>query len=711
MNRMKLLVKAVMFSVLLCMLSIAVRGYSDTDNWKTPDSVLVKSLEVSPGEILFSHRAGRDTILNMSFLSDREDAGIRVYDFPVNGERQLTAGACIIIGRDTVDPVKTRMLWADDPGSILFNAQVTLPATAKSGFYLASMDGNESFSVKNSNAEKIALYCPEGFWSAVRQNGLTYSEEGVPYYFYVPSNLKNLEIFIGRPHTIKNSRGRTVLSASQENTGKMSIPVSGQGGIWSIEPAFYGSGKLGVCPPSFAKLINVEPIVSFGSSRRLPDLGKKAVWKKLQPEYTFGDTMEFVPGVSGNALRIHGDKTISFNRGQNVSQGGYACFPGKKGTIEFWLKTGWTSSEIPVSKNPFISRSFLKGPHINLNYLYGGKNWNRQVYSDLQIELLGDREIGLPKIGKQECYFFNSAQWIHLAYTWNIWKVSEAPPALPPGEMINGSVEWPSKWRIFGPLDSSDGILTPAILNSYPEKIEVGGKVLTGKDVSVENNLYDFPDMLKKEPTGKNAYVFLAFNSAREQEVTLGMGGDWWMQAWVNGKIALDTTETSNMYFPFSIWNHTVNVKVNKGKNVLAVRFIRGGGSELALGGPDQLKVTPLPPKPGEEKPKDGVEGEFNIFVNGKKLKDTRGLIREPFLASLGGWDIFSLSDKKEDITIGPIEGSVDMLRISDVIRYADNFVPEKTAPGMDKNTRALFLFDGNLKGISAFSKEPLEAR
>ncbi|HNS32536.1 MAG TPA: hypothetical protein PKN36_06130, partial [bacterium] len=104
---------------------------------------------------------------------------------------------------------------------------------------------------------------------------------------------------------------------------------------------------------------------------------------------------------------------------------------------------------------------------------------------------------------------------------------------------------------------------------------------------------------------------------------------------------------------------------------------------------------------------KANMEGNLSIFINGNKL---------PFkwvaygLNELQKSKNFKLSDDGKEVTLGPFDGTMDILRISDIVRYRENFVPSKTAPDIDANTRTLFLFDGTLKGISA-SNQPVEAK
>ncbi|HNS33129.1 MAG TPA: hypothetical protein PKN36_09205, partial [bacterium] len=71
----------------------------------------------------------------------------------------------------------------------------------------------------------------------------------------------------------------------------------------------------------------------------------------------------------------------------------------------------------------------------------------------------------------------------------------------------------------------------------------------------------------------------------------------------------------------------------------------------------------------------------------------------------------FDLATGRKEISIGPFEGTMDMLRISDCVRYKDNFTPSRTPFSTDSNTRAIFHFEGNLQAISPLSRGRVEAR
>ncbi|MDP6113674.1 MAG: hypothetical protein QGG53_17585 [Planctomycetota bacterium] len=85
----------------------------------------------------------------------------------------------------------------------------------------------------------------------------------------------------------------------------------------------------------------------------------------------------------------------------------------------------------------------------------------------------------------------------------------------------------------------------------------------------------------------------------------------------------------------------------------------------------------------------------FNVFINGKRYLRTW-----PFPTRLKSYigksfaQNYDLSDIPEWIRIGPGDGTFDELRISDVIRYRDDFVSPTTPFKLDDQTRLLMHFD-----------------
>jgi len=98
-----------------------------------------------------------------------------------------------------------------------------------------------------------------------------------------------------------------------------------------------------------------------------------------------------------------------------------------------------------------------------------------------------------------------------------------------------------------------------------------------------------------------------------------------------------------------------------------------------------------------------GHLGDYGVFVNGEPLP------RDTFKGSKTHWpggmtsnEPFVLREAEETIAIGPFDGSIAQLRISDVVRYEEAFAPPASLPDPDSHTRVQFPLDGNLDGVSA---------
>ncbi len=169
-------------------------------------------------------------------------------------------------------------------------------------------------------------------------------------------------------------------------------------------------------------------------------------------------------------------------------------------------------------------------------------------------------------------------------------------------EVISGDIDFPKQWTVFAPLERSGPPLPRETLDIVPETITVTGNTLKAQKVTPTRNQFDFrtlfgkrnfpePGFINPEYFEKTAYAFVPLTTKVATEVTLGLGGDAWLQAWVNGEPILGGKEVEGRLFPPSINDYKVKVSLKAGMNVLAVRFAAGKGSAvLALGGPRELR-------------------------------------------------------------------------------------------------------------------------
>lgn len=160
---------------------------------------------------------------------------------------------------------------------------------------------------------------------------------------------------------------------------------------------------------------------------------------------------------------------------------------------------------------------------------------------------------------------------------------------------VAGTLAWPTEWTVFLPLERTDPVLPKEVLSSLPERIQVSGRMIPARRVKPEQGTrLDFAPLFGGTKVDNTAYAFLVLESRKEQQTTIGLGADWWLQAWLNGEPILDTEPDGNVSWPPSIQDFQVGVTLRPGRNILAVRFVSGKGSSvLALGGSEQLRALP----------------------------------------------------------------------------------------------------------------------
>lgn len=165
---------------------------------------------------------------------------------------------------------------------------------------------------------------------------------------------------------------------------------------------------------------------------------------------------------------------------------------------------------------------------------------------------------------------------------------------------IQGELDWPEQWFVFTPLTERDPVLAADQLRTVPETLEFEA-TSSQPARSVERRTIEvtpgqrtgFSRFFESQRAGNVAYIFLKLNSPRAQRTTIGMGADWWLQVWVNGEEVYDTLDQGNASHPPTMFDHTMDIDLREGTNVLAVRYITGRTSSLiALGGPNDFAAA-----------------------------------------------------------------------------------------------------------------------
>ncbi len=158
---------------------------------------------------------------------------------------------------------------------------------------------------------------------------------------------------------------------------------------------------------------------------------------------------------------------------------------------------------------------------------------------------------------------------------------------------LSGSAVFPNIWTAFLPMDA-------AYQPTAQELVEIPQKLngVEPRKVQFIGSEYDFKPAFGGKPgplmhgAGNCVWLYGVINCDEAEDYTIGAGADWWMQVNLNGKPVIDTLKNGNVVHPPRITDYKQTVRLKKGRNVLAVKYLTGGGSsKLALGGPNELRA------------------------------------------------------------------------------------------------------------------------
>ncbi|OQA86722.1 MAG: Glucan endo-1,3-beta-glucosidase A1 precursor [Lentisphaerae bacterium ADurb.Bin242] len=181
---------------------------------------------------------------------------------------------------------------------------------------------------------------------------------------------------------------------------------------------------------------------------------------------------------------------------------------------------------------------------------------------------------------------------------------------------IRGNVSMPEKWKVFLPV-ARDFVPEKKDLLSIPEKFGgVAGRIVAGKKTEI-----DLLPLFGKQKPFQCAWLFAEKEVPYDCEFTLGAGGDWYMTWFLNGEKIIDTSETGGV-FPFSITNELKTVRLRKGRNIFAVKYVTGNHqSKLLVGSPSDLRLEGMILKSGDVIVSDDFEQQKNRIGNPELIR------------------------------------------------------------------------------------------
>jgi len=166
--------------------------------------------------------------------------------------------------------------------------------------------------------------------------------------------------------------------------------------------------------------------------------------------------------------------------------------------------------------------------------------------------------------------------------------------------MIRGEFTLPDTWTVFGFLECNEMDLGKTEVDvekmaQVPDFLACEDGVYESQTIrrDAESGCLDPGAILGDVARAKVAYLFGTIVSERDQVATFGIGADWWVQVWVNGKKTFDTTRQGNGAWPPTYIDHRFDAVLSKGDNLVAIRLLSGSIScTVSVGSPGEIKIA-----------------------------------------------------------------------------------------------------------------------
>jgi alpha-galactosidase len=148
-----------------------------------------------------------------------------------------------------------------------------------------------------------------------------------------------------------------------------------------------------------------------------------------------------------------------------------------------------------------------------------------------------------------------------------------------------------ARWTVFGPCEADDPVPKKADLTTVPKRLRLGRRTLAARPVRKPAGALDLGAVFGRHAPKLTGYAYIPFTVSRAGQYRLGIGADWWLQAWVDGTPVLDTLQAGNGAHPPAREDRAIGMSLAAGAHLLVVRVLSGKASmTLDVGVP---RMTP----------------------------------------------------------------------------------------------------------------------
>ncbi len=155
-----------------------------------------------------------------------------------------------------------------------------------------------------------------------------------------------------------------------------------------------------------------------------------------------------------------------------------------------------------------------------------------------------------------------------------------------------GGLVFAPEWTVFGPCDETDPAPATAGLAVCPARLRLGDRELSARQVKATDRGINLGELFGGPREKLGAWVYITVTAPRASRYLIGLGADWWLEAFLDGKPLLSTLDTGNYTGSFFSYtqpnrnNHITGVELLAGVHTLAVLVLSGSAGWILDAGP-----------------------------------------------------------------------------------------------------------------------------
>ncbi|MDP6116956.1 MAG: hypothetical protein QGG53_34270 [Planctomycetota bacterium] len=378
---------------------------------KTTSSVpvAIKPFPTAETWLLFYKQDGEPCVFDVAINNDADPRLIPKVEDLKGNEQELETIQKYSKRLDTPDfstPLH-HSIWYMHLGEFVFY-RLRLSANVPAGIYRLRAGKQVSYKLLHSNVEKVVQVAPKGL--VLMRNHR--------YYFRLPEQ-KVTHLFASRKVDVFDETGKQV-DLKESGKGWYSIQSNGNGGIWSMKPADDGfSWARGQRTDPFVRLKDLPLIVGLNRQEVFFDIPSD----ELRVPVADGTPAEktYVAAKFGQGMQMYFKFVEMPLAGPNAADAlddkeeDPVALPIQRGTVEFWMKPLWSSTDFDRLHSTHRFQIYRGGP-VSISYFIDPDNSGRTGRYNIARLVLTIANAGYSRAQ----LYFDKGQWYHIAVTWNV---------------------------------------------------------------------------------------------------------------------------------------------------------------------------------------------------------------------------------------------------------------------------------------------------